>query len=83
MCCSDVQDNAGRLHEVEPVCILDFYVHESQQRKGYGKVLFEEVLKVIERMREREREREYVRLCKIVRNCNKPILFWRSTQDNL
>lgn len=42
----DVQDNGGVLHEVEPVCILDFYVHESQQRKGFGKVLFEEVLKV-------------------------------------
>ena len=43
MYCCNAQDNGGRLHEVEPVCILDFYVHESQQRKGYGKVLFEEV----------------------------------------
>ena len=42
-----LQDSGGRLHEVEPVCILDFYVHESQQRKGYGKDLFEEVLKVM------------------------------------
>ena len=33
------------LYEIEPVCILDFYVHESYQRKGYGKKLFEHVLK--------------------------------------
>lgn len=31
--------------EVEPRCVLDFYVEESSQRRGYGKQLFEEMLK--------------------------------------
>jgi hypothetical protein len=26
------------------MCVLDFYVHESEQRHGYGKVLFEQML---------------------------------------
>lgn len=39
-----LRDTSGLLHEVVPLCILDFYVHESQQRKGYGKYLFEQVL---------------------------------------
>lgn len=39
-------DSRALLHEVEPLCILDFYVHESQQRKGHGKELFEKVLQV-------------------------------------
>ncbi|GFR44142.1 hypothetical protein Agub_g5308 [Astrephomene gubernaculifera] len=29
------------LREIEPVCVLDFYVHESCQRRGVGKELFE------------------------------------------
>ena len=33
-------------HEVSPLCVLDFYVHESKQRCGYGKALFEAMLKV-------------------------------------
>ena len=32
--------------EVSPLCVLDFYVHESKQRCGYGKALFEAMLKV-------------------------------------
>eukprot|EP00731_Ephydatia_muelleri_P024655 Em0016g926a len=32
------------LHEVEPLCVLDFYVHESRQRTGCGKKLFEAML---------------------------------------
>ncbi|XP_006818422.1 uncharacterized protein LOC100372923 [Saccoglossus kowalevskii] len=32
-------------NEMEPLCVLDFYVHESCQRKGYGKKLFEYMLK--------------------------------------
>jgi len=36
----------GVVREVEPLCILDFYVHESRQRSGCGKKLFEEMLKV-------------------------------------
>ncbi|CAG8708614.1 1219_t:CDS:2, partial [Acaulospora morrowiae] len=31
-------------HEIEPLCVLDFYVHESRQRSGHGKQLFEFML---------------------------------------
>ena len=31
-------------HEIEPLCVLDFYVHESRQRSGCGKRLFKEML---------------------------------------
>lgn len=37
-------DSKGALHEVEPLCVLDFYVHESRQRCGFGKQLFEYML---------------------------------------
>lgn len=40
-----VYDSLGRQHEMEPVCVLDFYVHESRQRMGCGKKLFEYFLK--------------------------------------
>lgn len=33
-------------HEIEPLCVLDFYVHESRQRTGCGLQLFEEMLRV-------------------------------------
>jgi GNAT superfamily N-acetyltransferase len=41
-CCSCwlLQAN-GAIVEVEPLCVLDFYVHESCQRQGVGKALFE------------------------------------------
>ena len=39
-----IYNDSPVLHEIEPLCILDFYVHESVQRKGYGKKLFEHVL---------------------------------------
>ncbi|GIL83039.1 hypothetical protein Vretifemale_11855, partial [Volvox reticuliferus] len=32
------------LREIEPICVLDFYVHESCQRRGVGKALFEHFL---------------------------------------
>lgn len=32
-------------HEIEPLCVLDFYVHESRQRTGCGLRLFEEMLR--------------------------------------
>lgn len=41
-----VFDQHGNQHEVEPLCVLDFYVHESCQRQGYGRMLFEEMLLV-------------------------------------
>ncbi|XP_063422880.1 alpha-tubulin N-acetyltransferase-like isoform X2 [Mytilus trossulus] len=40
-----VYDSLGRQHEMEPLCVLDFYVHESRQRMGCGKKLFEYFLK--------------------------------------
>ena len=41
-----VYDYHGAQHEMQPLCILDFYVHESCQRRGYGKKLFEYMLQV-------------------------------------
>lgn len=35
----------GRMLEITPLCLLDFYVHESCQRSGYGKELYEFMLK--------------------------------------
>ncbi|XP_042896757.1 alpha-tubulin N-acetyltransferase isoform X2 [Parasteatoda tepidariorum] len=32
-------------HEVDTMCVLDFYIHESRQRCGYGHKLFEIMLK--------------------------------------
>lgn len=40
------QDPRGVQHEVEPLCVLDFYVHESRQRSGCGKKLFEAMMQV-------------------------------------
>ena len=34
----------GKMKEHYPTCLLDFYVHESCQRTGFGKELFEHVL---------------------------------------
>ena len=42
-----VYDRHGRVHEVNPICVLDFYVHESRQRMGCGRKLFEFMLMVI------------------------------------
>jgi GNAT superfamily N-acetyltransferase len=41
-----VFDAAGAYHEMEVLCVLDFYVHESKQRMGCGKALYEYMLKV-------------------------------------
>lgn len=37
-------DEIGKILELSPVCLLDFYVHESYQRSGYGKELYEIML---------------------------------------
>ncbi|CAH1171289.1 unnamed protein product [Phaedon cochleariae] len=37
-------DKHGQHFQVSPLCILDFYVHESHQRSGWGKYLFEHML---------------------------------------
>ena len=34
----------GRIIEITPLCVLDFYVHESMQRGGHGRELFERML---------------------------------------
>lgn len=36
----------GAQHELNPLCVLDFFVHPSQQRKGYGKKLFDFMLRL-------------------------------------
>ena len=41
-----VLDTHGNQTEMEPLCVLDFYVHESCQRRGCGKQLFETMLAV-------------------------------------
>lgn len=41
-----IYDTNGRVHERTPLCVLDFYVHESKQRLGYGKRLFDAMLEV-------------------------------------
>ncbi|XP_057333363.1 alpha-tubulin N-acetyltransferase-like [Microplitis mediator] len=37
-------DEAGAYFQLQPRCILDFYVHESKQRMGFGKDLYEFML---------------------------------------
>ncbi|XP_064616591.1 alpha-tubulin N-acetyltransferase 1-like [Liolophura sinensis] len=39
-----VYDNNGVQHEMNPLCVLDFYVHESRQRRGCGRRLFQHML---------------------------------------
>ena len=34
-----IRDEIGKINEINPLCVLDFYVHESQQRSGFGKVI--------------------------------------------
>ncbi|KAG0205043.1 Alpha-tubulin N-acetyltransferase 1 [Mortierella sp. GBA30] len=41
-----IVDKSGILHEQEVCCVLDFYVDESCQRRGFGKLLFDYMLKV-------------------------------------
>ncbi|CAH8653569.1 unnamed protein product [Dicrocoelium dendriticum] len=41
-----LHDERGIYTEAEPLCILDFYVHESVQRRGFGKKLFDFMLQV-------------------------------------
>lgn len=41
-----VFDAGGNNHEVSARCVLDFYIHESKQRMGLGRRLFQHMLKV-------------------------------------
>ena len=36
-----IRSAAGSYNEIEPLCVLDFYVHETFQRSGIGKTMFE------------------------------------------
>eukprot|EP01022_Parablepharisma_sp_SALTPOND_P011713 TRINITY_DN1496_c0_g1_i1.p2 TRINITY_DN1496_c0_g1~~TRINITY_DN1496_c0_g1_i1.p2 ORF type:complete len:333 (+),score=41.50 TRINITY_DN1496_c0_g1_i1:124-999(+) len=36
-----IRNSVGKIFEISPLCVLDFYVHESVQRCGYGKVFVE------------------------------------------
>jgi len=40
-----VRNRSGAICEINPLSVLDFYVHESVQRGGQGKELFETMLK--------------------------------------
>lgn len=37
-------DKHGETRHVNAPCVLDFYIHESRQRAGLGKVLYEHML---------------------------------------
>ncbi|CDW81278.1 alpha-tubulin n-acetyltransferase [Stylonychia lemnae] len=39
-----IRSALGSYQEIKPMCVLDFYVHESCQRLGIGKELFEKML---------------------------------------
>lgn len=39
-----VRNRSGAIIEMSPLSVLDFYVHESVQRGGHGKELFEKML---------------------------------------
>ena len=36
-----IRVETGSFQEIEPTCVLDFFVHEDYQRQGIGKLLFE------------------------------------------
>lgn len=38
-------DSYGQQHECQPMCVLDFFVHETKQRHGYGKKIFNFMLR--------------------------------------
>jgi alpha-tubulin N-acetyltransferase 1 len=37
-------DRLGTQHELEPLCLLDFFIYPEQQRKGYGRRLINRML---------------------------------------
>lgn len=39
-----IRSDNGSIKEIKPLCVLDFYVHESVQRGGHGKILFDLML---------------------------------------
>lgn len=49
------KDRNGAHNEAEPLCVLDFYIHESLQRHGYGRQLFQHMLQVTKKDKRRGR----------------------------
>ncbi|XP_022235566.1 alpha-tubulin N-acetyltransferase 1-like isoform X2 [Limulus polyphemus] len=41
-----IVDEYGEIRELWPLCVLDFYIHDSCQRQGYGLQVFKTMLKV-------------------------------------
>lgn len=41
-----LHDHQGQTHEIKPLCVLDFYIYDNQQRKGYGLRLFNKMLEM-------------------------------------
>lgn len=39
-----VSNGYSAVNEIRPLCVLDFYVHESVQRGGFGREIFEYML---------------------------------------
>jgi len=39
-----IRNDFGEIKEISPLCVLDFYVHESVQRGGFGKALYDRML---------------------------------------
>ena len=39
-----IYDEIGVPMEINPLCVLDFYTYETCQRKGFGKIMFTEML---------------------------------------
>lgn len=39
-------DQSMKSFKVTPLCVLDFYVHDTLQRQGYGHALFDYMLQV-------------------------------------
>jgi alpha-tubulin N-acetyltransferase 1 len=52
-----IYDTHNINHELQPLCLLDFFIHTTQQRKGLGLKLFDFMLKV-----------NLTKYCKIVEN---------------
>lgn len=40
-----IYDESSSIHEINPLCVLDFYTYEKCQRQGYGKIIFSEMIK--------------------------------------
>jgi len=39
-----IRTKTGELKEIDPLCVLDFYVVESEQRSGHGRLLYDTML---------------------------------------